>query len=790
MYHLKRKSIDRVISNSNYAKDLYIIPSKTVHDNVRFFESKLKQSQQKQSVLESESRKKRFSKSVDCSVLEQNQNTIKTSSDKSNESTIEKMFENFLVRMDSLKTNKNTNNDNDDDDNDKSSKVESSVKSFLDKSIQTNESYETMNGTKQDSANLPTEMMMNLTISIERIKPNNNYNSVCSCTNKSSHRFRFRQRRFCRHRLKRSLKAKSTNQIDLHASLEDDKLSSQYETKEYNLKVSPSTLGLLSKQIEDFCRSSLMSNKSIDYESNDHSPSLMSAHLFHRDSIFAMKNQLHRKGAYKRNLSLNEYLYKNLLQSSSSGDLVQFKSKYPWRTFIENSRHRNKIIGSTDQEVRLCEAMFEIILTERTYISQLETLKNFINSNPKLNLSKYDRKTIFGNIIELFDINQKLYTDFVASFQFDIFMNSIFGILSKYFINGNMEPYIEYLKGQVKRNQFILETDGTNNGTDKIVNLSSLLILPMQRITRYPLLISKVVDLLNKFPSDQPLFKIDRETIEQSLSDATKFAEKCNRAMQDEQKLHDLIEFKKQLVGKQIYDLVTPNREIIAKYVVKVQRKIHFIPQYLDNNIGRNDNCNNNKSENIKEMKMKATIILLNDMLILAKHKFKKNEYLVIEYEKLDQVTIRSADFPLNGMISYEMNWIENSPIIGRQCSQTPPNNGNTFSLFPMTLSTNCEIRFKKDQYTDIYIVSFDSTKDDEDRFLAQVNKLKRELIVHSSSEPNIHAPLCRTGRKWSNQDNHQTMDNQSNHINSYESDSESETNKRKSAEINFFQLI
>lgn len=251
-------------------------------------------------------------------------------------------------------------------------------------------------------------------------------------------------------------------------------------------------------------------------------------------------------------------------------------------------------------------------------------MKNFINSNPKLNLSKYDRKTIFGNIIELFDINQKLYTDFVASFQFDIFMNSIFGILSKYFINGNMEPYIEYLKGQVKRNQFILETDGTNNGTDKIVNLSSLLILPMQRITRYPLLIGKVVDLLNKFPSDQPPFKIDRETIEQSLSDATKFAEKCNRAMQDEQKLHDLIEFKKQLVGKQIYDLVTPNREIIAKYVVKVQRKIHFIPQYLDNNSGRNDNCNNNKSENIKEMKMKATIILLNDMLILAKHKFKK----------------------------------------------------------------------------------------------------------------------------------------------------------------------
>ena len=388
MYHLKRKSIDRVISNSNYAKDLYIIPSKTVHDNVRFFESKLKQSQQKQSVLESESRKKRFSKSVDCSVLEQNQNTIKTSSDKSNESTIEKMFENFLVRMDSLKTNKNTNNDADADDNDKSSKVESSVKSFLDKSIQTNESYETMNGTKQDSANLPTEMMMNLTISIERIKPSNNYNSVCSCTNKSSHRFRFRQRRFCRHRLKRSLKAKSTNQIDLHASLEDDKLSSQYETKEYNLKVSPSTLGLLSKQIEDFCRSSLMSKKSIDCkirkesidsfddeileesdESNDHSPSLMSAHLFHRDSIFAMKNQLHRKGAYKRNLSLNEYLYKNLLQSSSSGDLVQFKSKYPWRTFIENSRHRNKIIGSSDQEVRLCEAMFEIILTERTYIS-------------------------------------------------------------------------------------------------------------------------------------------------------------------------------------------------------------------------------------------------------------------------------------------------------------------------------------------------------------------------------------------------------------------------------------
>ena len=116
------------------------------------------------------------------------------------------------------------------------------------------------------------------------------------------------------------------------------------------------------------------------------------------------------------------------------------------------------------------------------------------------------------------------------------------------------------------------------------------------------------------FKHPEHVDQIDRPLIEQCYNDATLFATKCNKAMEDERKLYDLILFKQQISGGvRINDLVAANRQIVLKSGVKVQRRISI----KSNTINKTDS-------NSKEIKLKATLILLTDMLILTEFKAKK----------------------------------------------------------------------------------------------------------------------------------------------------------------------
>lgn len=117
----------------------------------------------------------------------------------------------------------------------------------------------------------------------------------------------------------------------------------------------------------------------------------------------------------------------------------------------------------------------------------------------------------------------------------------------------------------------------------------------------------------------------NRKIIEKCYQNASCFATKCNKALDDERKLFDLIELKKQLIGDQIGELVSPNRSIVLKIMVKLfENKTGTISTpILSSKSG--SSVFKSYSSSLTN-KPKSILILLSDMLILAEYKSKKYE--------------------------------------------------------------------------------------------------------------------------------------------------------------------
>ncbi|KAI2808328.1 Rho guanine nucleotide exchange factor (GEF) 15 [Blomia tropicalis] len=402
-------------------------------------------------------------------------------------------------------------------------------------------------------------------------------------------------------------------------------------------------LSLVSTYILKFIRNDGLSSSSSINGEDDHRDN----DLFDENNspLSRSRESSRRKAVYRRNSQLNEYLERNLSKGGNN-DNVQFQSNFPWKTYVQNSRHGNKIQDLDSTELKMFESLFEIILTEKSYLSQLDRLTSFDELHPEMEevFSRYNKNLLFGNIHQLYTINQQLYHSFETAFHSDVFMSQLLTILSEYFTNGSFEPYIDYIKGHEERN-LLLSDESKCQIVPDLIQLRSLIIVPMQRITRYPLLVQNVLRISEKCSSSkQP----NRKIIEKCYQNASCFATKCNKALDDERKLFDLIELKKQLIGDQIGDLVSPNRSIVLKIMVKLfENKTGTISTpILSSKSG--SSVFKSYSSSLTN-KPKSILILLSDMLILAEYKSKKNQYLVINHDRLDQVQFENANSVRDG---------------------------------------------------------------------------------------------------------------------------------------------
>lgn len=198
--------------------------------------------------------------------------------------------------------------------------------------------------------------------------------------------------------------------------------------------------------------------------------------------------------------------------------------------------HSGLLQKLTPEEKKIQEAKFEILTSEASYLNSLRVLENeFLNNHILMNeiLTPIERKKLFGGVPSVLSASKTFLAELEAVWREDPMLPGLSEVLLKH-AEKCQAIYVAYCSNQVsidttlkelraRRGVKFLETIKRIEMQPACQNLSlhSFLMLPMQRITRLPLLADAILSKLSMGNSD-------RMSWEKVLSTLSNVVAECN----------------------------------------------------------------------------------------------------------------------------------------------------------------------------------------------------------------------------------------------------------------------
>ncbi|XP_043513984.1 uncharacterized protein LOC122530768 isoform X1 [Frieseomelitta varia] len=222
------------------------------------------------------------------------------------------------------------------------------------------------------------------------------------------------------------------------------------------------------------------------------------------------------------------------IPSRSTTDLVKPGHRTLWcqtPQVINNSLLQRL---STDER-KVQEAKFEILTSEASYLNSLRVLKNEFLDETSFNefLTPAERDKLFGGIPGVLQASEQFLAELETVWRQDPMLHGLPDVLFKY-AEKCLDIYVAYCSNQVsidttlknlrmRKGSKFTETVSQieARSTCQSLSLHSFLMLPMQRITRLPLLADAV---LSKLPIEHD----DRSHWEKVLSNLSYVVAECN----------------------------------------------------------------------------------------------------------------------------------------------------------------------------------------------------------------------------------------------------------------------
>ncbi|KAJ7621612.1 hypothetical protein DFH06DRAFT_1233083 [Mycena polygramma] len=216
------------------------------------------------------------------------------------------------------------------------------------------------------------------------------------------------------------------------------------------------------------------------------------------------------------------------------------------------------------QERRRQEAIFELITTENAYVRDLQLIVEIFYSSMMPLLDRKAITVVFANIEDILLIN----TTFMSSLEerqkeCRLYVDRIGDILQNHM--SNMAVYMEYCVNQGTAIKVLKSLRDSNpelashlqrlkeDPTVRNLDLSSYLLAPMQRITRYPLLIKQILHYTE--PGDE------HKAIQKSITTSEKILDHINESIRDQEGRETLKRISQNLwIGQGRLDLTAPTR--------------------------------------------------------------------------------------------------------------------------------------------------------------------------------------------------------------------------------------
>ncbi|XP_029571974.1 rho guanine nucleotide exchange factor 26-like [Salmo trutta] len=189
----------------------------------------------------------------------------------------------------------------------------------------------------------------------------------------------------------------------------------------------------------------------------------------------------------------------------------------------------------SQEERKRQEAIFELISSEHSYLHSLEVLIRMFQNSAELSdtMTKTEHHHLFSNITDVCEASKKFFKELEDIHQQNVVIDDISDIVFRH-AQSNFDPYITYCSNEVYQQRTLQRLVSSKSPVFKEVltrieghpdcrNLPmiSFLILPMQRVTRLPLLMDVICQ---KAPKDSAQY----ETCKKALQSVSKVVRKCN----------------------------------------------------------------------------------------------------------------------------------------------------------------------------------------------------------------------------------------------------------------------
>ncbi|XP_015594715.1 uncharacterized protein LOC107267462 isoform X1 [Cephus cinctus] len=302
--------------------------------------------------------------------------------------------------------------------------------------------------------------------------------------------------------------------------------------------------------------------------------------------------------------------------------------------------HSGLLQRLTMEERKIQEAKFEILTSEASYLNSLRVLENEFASNYELNneiLTTLERNKLFGGLSAVRMTSEKLLTDLENIWRDDPLLGDLPDALLKH-AEKCSTTYIQYCSNQVTIDTVLKELR-TRKGSKFVevisnieahpacqsLSLHSFLMLPMQRITRLPLLADAV---LSKLPTEHT----ERSVWESVLARLTQVVADCNEGAR--------------VAGQRVeMDALARKLEYSAKVTPVSLRDKYLVRSGAVVQLSGRTDAEYRLTFGKKFHKTPLYIFLLTDYLLVSKPKISAHDetYTVIDTCKRNLVALETA---------------------------------------------------------------------------------------------------------------------------------------------------
>ncbi|TKS80929.1 Rho guanine nucleotide exchange factor 26 SH3 domain-containing guanine exchange factor [Collichthys lucidus] len=281
----------------------------------------------------------------------------------------------------------------------------------------------------------------------------------------------------------------------------------------------------------------------------------------------------------------------------------------------------------SQEERKRQEAIFEVISSEHSYLHSLEILIRMFKNSAELSdaMTKTEHHHLFSNITDVCEASKKFFKELEERHQQNIVIDDISDIVCKH-AQSNFDPYVTYCSNEVYQQRTLQKLVSKNPAFKEVLTrieghpdcrnlpMISFLILPMQRITRLPLLMDTICQ---KTPKDSAQY----EECTKALQGVSKVVRKCNEGARTMERTEMMYTINSQLEFKiKPFPLVSSSR-----WMVKRGELTAFVE---DNGIF------------LKRMsRQQVYFFLFNDVFIVTRKKSEES-YAVIDYALRDQIWV------------------------------------------------------------------------------------------------------------------------------------------------------